>query len=196
MLILASNSKTRQNMLQRAGVSYCAEPSRVDEDTAKQSAFAENMPPDEIAVMLADLKARQVALRFPEVMVLGCDQTLSCAGRLFDKPKDSDHVRAHLVALSGKTHQLHSAAVIYFKGQRIWHSLTHAKLEMRSLSSEFITWYKNEMGDKALQSVGAYQIESLGAQLFTKVEGDIFTIMGLPLLELCAFLREHKELKS
>ena len=193
-LILASGSKTRAELLRNAGISCNSIKPCVDEEAVKLSALEQGLRNDDIATLLAEMKAQQVGQMEPEAWVLGCDQTLSLEGQLFDKPKDQKQLCAQLHALSGKKHKLFSAAVIFYRGQRIWHALGMAQLEMRVLSETFIQAYADKMAQKALLSVGGYQIEGLGAQLFTRVEGDPYTIMGLPLLQLSAYLREHQRL--
>jgi septum formation protein len=143
------------------------------------------------AEALAETKATRVSARHGEALVLGCDQLLDRDGTWFDKPADRAHAFAHLKALSGKTHRLVSAAVVARNGSRIWHHVAVARLTMRPLTDSFIESYLDAVGDTALKSVGAYQLEGLGAHLFSKIEGDYFTILGLPLLPLLSFLAEH-----
>ena len=132
----------------------------------------------------------EVRLRHPGVLVLGCDQTLSLGDEIFHKPADMEGARRQLLALSGKTHHLNSAAVLVRDGEVLWRTVSMARMTMRKLEPAFIGRHLARVGAKALQSVGAYQIESEGIQLFEKVDGDCFTIVGLPLLPLLAVLRE------
>ncbi|MAM73630.1 nucleoside triphosphate pyrophosphatase [uncultured Tistrella sp.] len=188
-LILASQSAARAQLLKGAGLDFLALPARIDETAVKEAMAAEGAPAEDVAVMLAEMKARRISGRAGRVPVLGCDQMLVADGRWFDKPADRDEARATLEALSGRRHELISAAVVTIDGTRVWHAIGHARLTMRPLSPAFIDQYLDRAGEAVLGSVGAYQLEGLGAQLFSKVEGDYFTILGLPLIELLDFLR-------
>ncbi len=191
-IILASSSQSRKNLLKGAGVSFEAISPNVDEDEVKHSLQVSGISALETAVTLAELKASRISRQFPDYFVVGADQMLECGGVWFDKPPDMDHARAHLAALRGKTHSLHNAVCVVKAGQVIWHYVNEAKLEMRPFSDEFLEWYLKEAGEEILWSVGAYQLEATGSQLFYKVEGDFFSILGLPLLPLLDFLRNHK----
>ena len=191
MLILASASVSRRQMLQNAGLDFTIETSGVDEDEVKLSLAAEKATPRDIAEMLAELKAKRVSLRHPEAMVIGADSTLACNGRLFDKPPTIEAARRQLQALAGQTHELHSSVVVARGGVRLWHCNEHARLTMRPLSDVFLDAYLARAGEAVTTSVGAYQLEGVGAHLFTRVEGDYFTILGLPLLPLLSFLAGH-----
>lgn len=193
-LILASGSAIRRQLMANAGLQFQVEPAHVDEALVKQDLAREGAGPVALAETLAELKARQVALRHPEALVLGCDQVLACGDMLFDKPVDLDHVAGHLQALSGKTHSLHASLVIQQGERRIWHVNRRADLTMRKLSPDFIKGYVDAVGPQVMTSVGAYQLEGLGAQLFSRIEGDYFTILGLPLLDLLDFLRSRGDL--
>jgi len=191
MLILASASVSRRQMLQNAGLDFTIETSGVDEDEVKLSLAAEKATPRDIAEMLAELKAKRVSLRHPEAMVIGADSTLACNGRLFDKPPTIEAARRQLQALAGQTHELHSSVVVARGGVRLWHCNEHARLTMRPLTDAFLDAYLARAGSAVTTSVGAYQLEGVGAHLFTRVEGDYFTILGLPLLPLLSFLAGH-----
>lgn len=188
-LILASGSETRRRMLMKAGLSFDVVRAQVDEEALKESLLAESAPAKDVADSLADAKARSVSMMHPGRIMLGADQILVQDGRIFSKAKTVDQAKATLRALSGKPHQLISAAVIYEDGQPVWRAVTTATLTMRKLSDEFIDHYLAALGEDAFWSVGSYQLEGLGVQLFSKIDGDYFTILGLPLLPVLDFLR-------
>ena len=190
-LILASASRARQSLLTAAAVPFEAEPARVDESEVKRSLQAERASAAEAAETLAELKAQAVSRRHPEALVLGADQMLDCDGVWFDKPADRDRARHQLLDLCGRSHQLVSGQVLVAGGQRVWHHVETATLTMRPFDAAFVDHYLDQVGEAALASVGAYQLEGMGIQLFSKIDGDFFTILGLPLLPLLAVLREH-----
>ena len=189
-LILASASPSRRRMLEAAGLVFEIDPPRVDEEAAKASLRAEGMKPRDQADALAELKALSVSRRRPG-FVIGGDQMLAIEGETLDKPKDRAEARAHLKRLSGRTHELMSAAVVAREGAIIWRHIETPRLKMRALSDDYIESYLDQVGEAVMASVGAYQLEGLGAQLFERVDGDYFAVLGLPLLPLLAFLREH-----
>ncbi len=191
VLVLASGSRTRAAMLEQAGVSAVLDKPLVDEDEVKAAGRAEGVSADIVAEALAELKAQRITRRHPGALVVGADQMLECEGRWFDKPADRAAARAQLLDLRGKTHRLVSCAVVVRDGERMWHRIDSARLTMRNFSEAFLDDYLDRVGDDVLHSVGAYQLEGLGAQLFHRVEGDFFTILGLPLLPLLGFLRVH-----
>lgn len=182
-------------MLRNAGLSFEARPAAVDEAAVKASLAAEQASAEQVADTLAELKAARIDQKVSGgtgvALVLGCDQVLDLDGDILDKPADRAGAADHLRRLSGRRHQLVSAAVLMKNGARIWGKTDRATLMMRSLSDDFIAAYLDDIGDRALESVGAYQLEGPGAQLFDSVEGDFFTILGLPLLPLLDFLRGH-----
>jgi septum formation protein len=190
-IVLASESRSRRELLQHAGLRFRAEPAQIDETEVKDSLRAEQADAAAAAETLAELKAIRVSRRAPGALVIGADQILECEGRWFDKPPDRAAAAAHLRALGGKTHALVSAVCVVRDGVRIWHHREAAHLTMRPLDAAFIESYLDNAGPEVLETVGAYRLESLGAQLFTKVSGDYFTVLGLPLLPLLGFLREH-----
>jgi septum formation protein len=190
-LVLASESRTRIKMLEDAGVAFDTLAARVDEDAIKDAMLAEGAPAWDIADMLAETKARMVSYQRPDALVLGGDQVIYKDGRLFSKAGSRDEARESLKLLAGGTHELVSAAVICEGGMPVWRAAEKVKLTMRPLSDAFIESYLDQIGDAALWSAGAYQLEGLGAQLFTKVQGDFFTGRGLPLLAVLDYLRRR-----
>ena len=195
-IVLASASSARRMLLENAGVSALAEPARIDEEAVKEALAAEGASARDVADALAELKALKIAERHPQAFVIGADQTLDCAGRWFDKPVGRDGARAHLAALSGRVHSLQSAVCVARGGVVLWRHVGIARLTMRRLEPGYIERYLDLAGDAVLESVGAYRLEGLGAQLFEAVEGDYFTVLGLPLLPLLDFLRRHGALAT
>lgn len=191
-LILASSSSSRAALLTAAGVEFEVLPARIDETAIKEALKAEDAPTRDIAATLAELKARRVGARLPGRLTLGADQLLVCDGRLFDKPVDRTEAAVHLSFLRGKTHQLLSAAVICEGENPVWRHVGQAKLTMRPFTDAFLEDYLDREGEAVLSTVGAYRLEGLGAQLFQRVDGDYFSILGLPLLEVLGFLRARR----
>jgi len=189
-LILASGSAARRQMLEAAGLAFEVDKPRVDEEAAKASLRAGGLRPREQADALAELKALSVS-RSRSDFVIGADQMLALGDEVFDKPKSVDEAREHLLRLRGQTHELITAAVVAREGAIIWRHIDTPKLKMRAFSDAFLDDYMSQAGEHVLRSVGAYQLEGLGAQLFERVEGDYFSVLGLQLLPLLAFLREH-----
>lgn len=191
LVVLASASPSRRSLLGNAGVDCRFDAAAVDEEELKASFRAEGTSAAETAEALAELKARHVSRRHPGALVIGADQMLDCEGTWFDKPPDLAHAAGHLRALSGRRHSLWSAVCVVRDDQRLWHHVEEARLTMRRLDEDFIRDYLAAVGPEACSSVGAYQLEGRGAQLFSRIEGDYFTILGLPLLPLLDFLRNH-----
>jgi septum formation protein len=190
-IVLASASATRARLLDAAGMPVAQRPATVDELALKESLQAEGASAGDAAIALAELKAQQIARHMPEAIVLGADQILTCAGRWFDKPQDRAEARAQLGALAGKRHELATAVVAFRGGVRVWHHLAVARLWLRPCSPGFLDAYLDAVSDAALTSIGAYQIEHLGAQLLARIEGDHFAVLGLPVLEVLEFLRQQ-----
>lgn len=188
-IILASGSPFRRAMLASAGLDFAVDKPRIDE-RAVEAAIAGEATPEDVAAILAEAKALEVSQRHPGALVIGSDQTLALGDEIFHKPADMEAARRHLLKLSGKTHSLNSAVVIVSGGETLWRYVGVAHLTMRALDPAFIGRHLARVGDKALQSVGAYQIEGEGIQLFEKIDGDHFTIVGLPLLALLGALRD------
>jgi septum formation protein len=195
-LILASASPTRASLLAAAGVEVRVEPAAVDEEVLKQTFRAKGRAAVECALALAEAKACRVAGRHARAFVIGADQILVCDGLWFDKPSDLGAARAQLEALRGRTHELATAVCVVQNRTRIWHTVKQPHLLMRKFSDIFLDHYLAVEGTAVLGTVGAYRLEGRGVQLFERVEGDHFAILGLPLLELLEFLRECGQLPS
>lgn len=189
-LILASASISRARMLRDAGVPFEIRPAHVDEDAVKESLLAEKAKPGEIAGALAELKALRISANAPGALVLGADQVLDFEGELISKMPDRASAKALLQRLSGKKHELISAAVLARNGAAIWRHTGRVRLRMRAVSETFLDDYLAREGEELLRGVGCYRLEGLGAQLFERVDGDYFSVLGLPLLPLLAQLRE------
>lgn len=190
-LVLASASMARRALLDAAGLRFEALPAAVDEAAIKQAAQAEDIPAADTAMMLADAKAERIARRDPEALVIGCDQLLVCDGRWYDKPPDISAARTQLLELRGRTHDLVTAVVCHRHGARVWQHLARPRMTMRQFSDAFLDAYLTAEGDRVLGSVGAYRLEGPGVQLFARIQGDQAAILGLPLMELLGFLRQH-----
>lgn len=187
-IILASGSASRRSLLAGAGVQARSIKPNVDEDTAKNAMRADGLSVRDQAMQLAEMKAVKVSSNEPG-LVIGGDQMLNLGGEAFDKPADLEQAANHLHKLSGHSHTLETAIVIAENGSPVWRHLARPKLTVRALSDTFINAYIDTCGEPLLSTVGAYQLEGPGAQIFSKIEGDYFSILGLPLLPLLDYLR-------
>lgn len=193
-IVLASGSAARAKMLRDAGAAVDLRPVVIDEEEVRLSCKAEGMDAAATAETLAWLKADRASRREPGALAIGADQMLDVEGDWLEKPLTRDGLRAQLIRLRGRRHELISAVVAVRDGERMWHSVERARLLMRPFSDDFLDWYVAAVDDGVLQSVGGYHLEGLGAQLFSRIDGDYFTILGLPMLPLLGFLREHDAL--
>ena len=190
-VVLASQAAVRAAMLRAAGLSFSVQPARVDEGAVKDAMRAEDPEGRETARALAALKARRVSAGVPGAFVIGADQLLVCGDEWFDKPVDMADARGQLQRLRGRRHTLVTAVSVVRDGAEIWGDLACPALTMRPFSDAFLERYLERAGDGILACVGGYEAEGLGAQLLAEIEGDWFAVLGLPLLPLLAFLREH-----
>lgn len=188
-VILASASPTRARLLRAAGVDFMVEPRAVDEAGIKREFRAANRTPAECAQALAMAKAEPVSDRHPQALVIGADQILACDGLWFDKPSSVEAARSQLAGLRGRRHELATVACVMRAREPVWQALSRAALEMRQFSDAFLDTYLAAEGEAILGSVGAYRLEGRGIQLFERIEGDHFAILGLPLFELIGALR-------
>jgi septum formation protein len=188
-LILASQSPFRRMLMENAGLAFSAEAAAIDERAVEAALSERNPTPQEVAETLAVEKARDVAGRNPGTLVIGSDQTLSLEGRVFHKPADMAEAKSHLLSMSGRTHELNCGVALVRDGETLWNHVSIARLTMRPLSEDFVDRHLARVGMRVLASVGAYQLEGEGVQLFERIDGDYFTILGLPLLPLLAKLR-------
>lgn len=189
-VVLASTSRSRIALLRAAGVAFEATAPGVDEDAAKAALLGEQTTPRDIADALAELKALRVSRRTGG-LVIGADQTLDLDGQLFDKAQDLDGARQRLRALRGRSHKLHAGVVVARDGEPIWREVQSATLRVRDFSDAFLEGYLERQGEAILSSIGCYHLEGEGVQLFDRVDGDYFAILGLPLLGLLDLLRRH-----
>ena len=198
-LVLASGSGVRARLLENAGLDFDVDVAAVDEDAVKESFRAEGSDKlktaRDLADTLAEMKALRVSARQPDALVIGADQVLALMAddgiKMFDKPGDMSGARDHMQQLRGREHRLITAACVVQNGQPLWRHIQTPRLVMRNFSDEFLEDYLEQSGEKILSSVGAYLLEDRGAQLFSQIDGDYFSILGLPFLQLLDFLREH-----
>ncbi|RMA42807.1 Maf family protein [Rhodophyticola porphyridii] len=187
-LILASGSATRQSMLKQVGIPFTSVPPRIDEEAIRGALEHEGATPRDVADTLAEYKARRVSEKHPGTMVIGCDQVLDHKGRVLGKPETRDDARSQLKSLSGGQHRLLSAVVVYEDLKPVWRVVGQVSLSMRPLSDSYIEDYLDRNWPDIADSVGGYKLEQEGARLFLRIDGDYFTVLGLPLLDLCGYL--------
>ena len=195
-IILASGSEIRAALLRSAGVPIEVQKPRVDEEMIRDALLAEGATPRDVADALAESKARKIAEKNPEAWVIGCDQVLSFKGRLLSKPRDPAEAKAQLAATRGQTHKLLSAVVLYAEGKPIWRHVGEVRMTMHEISDAYLDEYAARNWQSIRHAVGAYKLEEEGARLFSKIEGDYFTVLGLPLLELLSYLSLRGKLAS
>lgn len=187
-LVLASSSPFRRMLMENAGLTFESRAAEIDE--RKIEAGLEGASPDQVALTLAKAKAANVSTHFPGALVIGSDQTMSLGSRVYHKPKTLAEAKENLLSLSGKIHRLNSAIAFARDSEIVWEHVAHADLTVRELNETFVDRYLSRVGEKVYGSVGAYQLEGEGIQLFSRIEGDYFTILGLPMLPLLEKLRE------
>ena len=195
-LILASGSSIRAQMLVNANVVFDIEKPRVDEEMIKAALMAEGAKPRDIADTLAEMKARKVSEKHPDALVIGSDQVLDHAGALLSKPKERSEAEAQIIMLSGKKHQLLSAAVICENGKPLWRHIGVARMQMRDISPSYMHAYLDRNWPSLRDSVGGYKLEEEGVRLFSRVDGDYFTVLGMPLLEILSYLGLRGDLET
>ena len=190
-IVLASASRTRQKMLADVGMHIRAEPAHIDEDSLKAAAQAEKASGLDAATLIAEIKAQKISALNPDAFVIGSDQLLTQGEDWFSKPETLAEAKSTLQKLSGQTHQLVTVGVLYENGKRLWHHAESSKISIRNLSDQEIDDYLKILGDDYAATPGVYMIEKLGAQIISKIDGCPYAVLGLPLLQLLSFLRQH-----
>lgn len=195
-LILASASAARAMLLTNAALKFSAIPAKVDEHMMKKALLADAAAPRDIADTLAEMKARRVSDGYPDSLVLGCDQILEFDGQILNKPQTTEDAIGQLKLMRGKNHDLLSAAVICADGAPIWRHVGVVHMEMRKLSDDFLEAYVSRNWTSIRETVGAYRLEEEGVRLFSRIKGDYFSVLGLPLLEVLSFLAVRGEIET
>jgi septum formation protein len=195
-IVLASGSAIRGQMLSNAGIAFEAIVPRVDEEMIKIALQAEKATPRDIADALAETKARKIGGKHPDKLVIGCDQVLDFDGQILSKPQTPDEAKEQLKALRGKRHSLLSAVVVYHELEPLWRHVGQVRLYMRDISDSYLNEYVERNWSSLQSSVGGYKLEEEGVRLFSRIEGDYFTILGLPLIEMINYLTASGDLKA